>query len=156
MGFPDRPPRIGFGPQMRNKRPPINSETDLTADQMNLDFWQIAGAGRTLPMTMILFDGGGTPAVIFQAAAYDPNQELPLIAFVKNGTGDYTFTFDATYDDEKGQPISFVPRMSIAAAQGGAAGTKATPLLPVGQDVLVEVRNAAEALVDGTFVLAVW
>ena len=156
MGFPERPQRIGFGPEMRNKRPPINAETDLTADQMNLDFWQMAGAGRTLPMTVILFDGGGTPAVIFQAAAYDPNQELANIAFVKNGTGDYTFTFESTYNNEKGQPISFVPRMSMAMVQGGAAGTKATPFVPDGQDISVEVRDVNEAFIDGTFILAVW
>lgn len=156
MGFPERPPRIAFGPEMRNKRPPINAETDLTADQMNLDFWQISGAGRTLPMTVILFDGGGTPAVIFQAAAYDPNQELANIAFVKNGTGDYTFTFESTYDNEKGQPISFVPRFSMAMVQGGAAGTKANTMIVSGQDVQVLVRNNVEALIDATFMLAVW
>ncbi len=155
MGFPERQPRLGFGPEMKNKRAPVNLETDLTADQMNLTFWQMAGAGRTLPMLLILFDGT-TPAVTFQAAAYDPNQELDNIAFVDNGTGDYTFTFETTYKNEKGQDISFVPRMSIAMIQGGTAGDKATPDTVSGQDVRVTVRNAAETLIDGTFVLAVW
>ena len=40
--------------------------------------------------------------------------------------------------------------------QGGAAGSKATVQEVAGQDVQVLVRNAAEALVDGTFMLAVW
>lgn len=141
---------------MRNKRNPINLETDLTADQMNLDFWQISGAGRTLPMTIILFDGGVTPSVLFQAAAYDPNQELPPIAFVKNGTGDYTFTFESTYENEQGAPTSFVPRYSMAFVQGGVAGTIATPFGPSGQSITVNVRDSSQVLIDGTFVLAVW
>lgn len=155
MGFPDRTARTGFGPEMKNKRPPINLETDLTADQMNLDFWQIAGAGRTLPMTVILFDGA-TPALLFQAAAYDPNQELDPIAFVKDASGDYTFTFESTYANEQGVAKSFVPRMSIVMVQSAAVGTKATAFLPVGQDVQVNVRDSGDVLIDGTFMLAVW
>ncbi len=155
MGFPERPPRVAFGPEMKNKRPPQIPETDLSADQVNLDFWQISGAGRTLPMAVFLYDGA-TPNLIFQAMAFDPNQELADLTIVKNGTGDYTFTFEATYKNEKGQDIAFVPRMSMAMFQGGTAGDKATPFPPFGQDILVRVRNAAEALIDGTFMLAVW
>lgn len=155
MGFPERTARTGFGPEMKNKRAPIIPETDLTADQMNLTFWQMSGGGRTLPMALLLLDGA-TPSLLFQALAFDPNQELDNIAFVKNGTGDYTFTFASTYNNEKGNPVSFVPRMSMAFIQGGTAGDKSTPLVPVGQDVTVRIRDASEVLVDGTFVVAVW
>lgn len=154
-GFPNRPARIVFGPQMKNKRPPVIAETDLNANQMNLDFWQVAGAGRVVAMAVILFDGV-TPAIISQALAFDPRQELEDIAFVKNATGDYTFTFASTYKDEQGNDVSFAPRFSMAQFQGGTPGDKATPFDPSGQDVLVRVRNAAEALIDGTFMLQVW
>lgn len=155
MGFPERTARTGFGPEMKNKRAPIIPETDLSADQMNLSFWQMAGAGRTLPMAVILFDGA-TPTIVFQTAAFDPNQELPPIAFVKDGTGDYTFTFAGTYNNEKGNPVSFVPRMSMAFVQGGAVGTIATAFIPNGQDVSIDVRDVGDVFIDGTFVLAVW
>ena len=56
-GFPERPVRAAFGPEMKNKHAPVNAETDLSADQVNLDFWQMAGAGRVLPMMVLMFNG---------------------------------------------------------------------------------------------------
>ena len=154
-GYPNRPPRIAFGPQMLNKRDPTNAETDLNADQMNLSFWQMAGAGRVLPMAMLLFNGT-VPEIIFQSLAFDPKQELGALAFVKDATGDYTFTFATTYKDESGADVSFTPQFSMAMVQGGAVGTKANPQTVNGQNVQVLVRDNVEALIDGTFMLAVW
>ena len=154
-GFPNRPARIDFGPEMQNKRAPTNSETDLNADQMNLTFWQTAGAGRVLPMAVILFDGVA-PAITFQALAFDPRGELSLLAFVKDATGDYTFTFATTYKDESGKDVSFVPRFAICMTQGGAIGDKATAVVPSGQSVQVTYRDSSDILTDGVFMLAVW
>lgn len=154
-GYPDRPARVAFGPTMQNKRTPKIPEKDLSAEQVNLDFWQIAGAGRVLPMALILFDGA-TPSILYQALAFDPKQELGDLAFVKNGTGDYTFSFNSTYPNQVGNARPFVPRMSMAMVQGGAMGTRALAAVPAAQDVQVQVRNAADALTDATFVLAVW
>ncbi len=154
-GYPARPARSKFGPIMQNGRAPKIPETDLSANQMNLTFWQASGAGRTVPMATILYDGA-TPVIVVQALAFDPKQELSNIVVVKNGTGDYTFTFASTYKDESGVDVSFTPRFSMAMFQGGTAGDKSTPFAPVGQDVTVQCRNAAEALIDGTFLLQVW
>ncbi len=154
-GFPDRPPRIKFGPNMQNRRDPKIAETDLSANQMNLTFWQAAGASRTVPMATILFDGV-TPAIIAQALAFDPKQELGAIGFAKNGTGDYTFTFASTYPNEAGVATPFSPRFAMAMLQGGTPGDKATPLSPSGQNVTVRVRDSAETLIDGTFLVQVW
>ena len=79
MGFPDRPPRAAFGPQMKNKRAPVIAETDFSANQANLSFWQAAGAGRTVAMATILYDGVAD-SILSQALAFDPQQELdPLL-----------------------------------------------------------------------------
>lgn len=154
-GFPARPARSKFGPTMKNKRRPTIAETDLSADQVNLSFWQAAGSGRTLPLATILFDGA-IPIIVSQALAFDPKQELGLIDVVKNGTGDYTFTFASSYKDENGVDTPFAPQFSMTMLQGGNPGDKATPFDPSGQDVLVRVRDAAEVLIDGTFLLQVW
>lgn len=154
-GFPDRPPRVAFGPEMQNKRPPVIPETDLSADQMNLSFWQAAGAGRVLPQALLLFNGA-TPDILTQALAFDPKQELEDIAFVKNGTGDYTFTFASTYSNQAGGSRPFVPAMGLVFVQG-ASGNRPNVILPGGQDVQVTVLDPTLiSNVDATFLLAVW
>lgn len=141
---------------MQNVRPPSNPKTDLSASQVNLAFWQLSGAGRTVPMAIILFDGV-TPALLMQRLAFDPNQLLPNIAFVKNGTGDYDFTFASTYQDEKGEARAFQPAAAMASTQGAAAGVKANASNPGGsQTVNVQVLDAADLNVDATFLLVVW
>ena len=140
---------------MQNVRAPVIPEKDLSADQMNLTFWQAAGAGRTLPMAVLVFDGT-VPSIGFQVLAFDPRQELGNLAFVKDADGDYTFTFASTYKDQRGVDTPYVPQAAMAFAQNAPAGTKAQAFIPSGQDVKVEMRDIAEALVDGTFVLAVW
>lgn len=154
-GFPNRPARVAFGPQMQNVRAPVIPEKDLSANQMNLTFWQLAGAGRTLPMAVLLFDGAA-PAILYQTLAFDPRQELGELAFAKAGTGDYTFTFASTYKDQRGSDTPYSPIIGMAMVQNGAPGTKAQAFVPVAQAIKVEVRDIAEALVDGTFLLAVW
>lgn len=155
MGFPDRPARIGFGPEMQNKYPPVIPETDLSADQMNLTFWQVAGAGRTLPLAVLLFDGA-TPSILFQMLAMDPKQELGDLAFVKNAVGDYTFTFAGTYKDERGADRPFVPQAAMTMLQGSPVGSQSNVYEVTGQTVQVRVRDIANVLEDGTFILAVW
>jgi hypothetical protein len=140
---------------MKNARAPVNPETDLNANQMNLTFWQAAGASRTTPMAVILFDGA-TPEVLLQSFAFDPDQLLDTIQFNKLGTGSYNFTFEATYKDEQGQDRPFAPKAAVAMIQGGAAGDIAVPGFISGQVVPVQVRDAMDANVDGTFLLLVW
>ncbi len=160
-GFPNRPARLAFGPNMRNKRPPAIADKDLSANQVNLNFWQTAGSGRTTPMAVFLYDGagdGGLGKMLFQAFAFDPNQLIQLGDFdvVKNGTGDYTFTFATNYPDETGNPIPFVPRMSQSQVQNGGTTEFASSFLPIGQSIQVQVRNTSDTLVDRTIMLAVW
>lgn len=144
---------------MRNARPPVTPETDLSASQVNLMFWQLAGGGRTLPMAIFLYDGA-TPQVLFQALAFDPDGLLGNVPVVKNGTGDYTWTFASTYPDEKGVAQPYQPRAAMAFTQGAPAGVKANAFNPgiggAGQDIQVIVRDAAELVTDATFLLAVW
>jgi len=154
-GYPNIPTRQDFGPEMENVRPPVMPTRDLSAGQMNLSFWQTAGAGRTLPQALILFDGT-IPGIVSQSLAFDPRQELGNITFVDNGVGDYTFTFASTYKDQRGADVAFAPLGAIAVPQNVAAGVEASPTLISGQDVTIEVVDAASAPLDAIILLQVW
>lgn len=152
-GFPNIPRRVDFGPEMRDARPPIIPETDLSANQMNLTFWQVAGAGRVLPQAVLVFDPD-SPEITFQALAFDPRQLLGPVDFVVNGTGDYTFTFATTYRDEQGTPVSFTPAGAMAHVQEAANLFGHASVS--GQDVNVRVLDSADAADDGIVIVLVW
>lgn len=153
-GFPNKPTREQFGPNMENARPPVIPEKDLSAAQVNLAFWQAAGSGRTCAAALVLIDGA-TPDILLQNMTFDPNQTLPDLALVKNGTGDYTITFAATYQDQNGQDVSFVPKAAMAHIQESLLN--ATEQVEVsGQDVNVKTYNNVPNPIDTTVLLLVW
>lgn len=156
-GYPNLPNRAAFGPSvLENVRPVQNPKRELSAEQMMLTFWQMAGAGRMLPQFITVLDGAQvTPVTEFQAKAFDPRGELPNIEPVDNGVGDYTWTFDTTYKDENGQDTLFSPKGAMAFVQGGAARDEAGATV-VGQTVQVEVRDSANAAKDAKVLLLVW
>lgn len=153
-GFPATPTRTAFGPEMKNKRTPRNPETDLNANQMNLLFWQVAGAGRTVAQASLVYDGAA-PGVTYQALAFDPKQELGNIAVVKNGVGDYVFTFASTYLNQNGVATPFVPGMAMVSLQNPVVNDSVQFSI-AGQSVTVNVRDAAGTLKDGVVQLQVW
>ncbi len=154
MGFPDVPARIDFGPEMKNVRDPVLPEKDLSADQMNLTFWQAAGAGRVLPQVILLFNPFG-PSILYQGLAFDPRGVLGPIPAVVNGVGDYTFTFATTYLNEQKVAKAFTPIAAGAWPQNAGLGVNANPVVS-GQTVNVRVFNAADAPLDANVVVAVW
>ena len=135
-------------------RPVTNPQKELDADQMNLTFWQVAGAGRVLPQATIVYVGA-TPLLTYQALAFDPRELLGNIANAKTGVGVYTFTFASTYKDEAGNDVAFTPRAAQAMVQGAAAQVQAVPNLN-GQVVQVIVMDGAGAPADATILLMVW
>lgn len=156
-GYPDLPTRDTFGPERENVRPIRNPAKELGADEMNLSFWQIAGAGRTLPLVLIIFDPALAPGsqVKFQALAFDPQQELPVISPVINGVGSYTWTFETTYPNERGTLRPFTPKAGMAMTQGAAPEVKAGVTIS-GQDVIIAVQDAADLGVDAPVIFMVW
>ena len=156
-GYPDLPTRDSFGPTRESVRPVQNPERELGAAEMNLAFWQVAGAGRTLPQAVFIYDPNATPGneLSYQALAFDPKQLLPSINPTVNGTGDFTWTFDTTYLNEQGVARPFTPKAAMAMVQGGAAQVKAGVTLN-GQTVQVETQDGASVAVDVAFILLVW
>lgn len=157
MGFPDRSARVDFGPEMKNVRPPVIADTDLSAEQMNLTFWQTAGAGRVVPMAIFTYDGVND-VILTQAAAFDPRQELSApITAAKTGTGLYEFTFAGTYQNERGADRPFVPRAALAFVQGGAATDFAHVFALDGSQVVsISVLQPGPVAVDATVFVLVW
>jgi hypothetical protein len=153
-GFPNRPTRTTFGPTLEDARPVTNPQRELGADVMNLAFWQLAGAGAVLPMAIVVYNGA-TPAILYQALAFDPKSLLGNITSVKNGAGDYRFTFASSYPDENGNATSFTPSAAMAFVQGSAAQVAAVATLN-GQHVDVTVQNGAGTPTDATIIVAVW
>lgn len=153
-GFPNLPSRASFGPNMQNVRPVRVPETDLSADQVNLTFWQAQGASRTVPSAVIIVDGA-TPVVTYQGLTFDPELKLDFITLVKNATGSYTLTFDSTYVDQKGNNVSFTPKAAMAHMQNGPLnGTIQVGVS--GLDVQVVTYDSSIVATDTTFVLLVW
>jgi len=156
-GFPNVPNRSAFGPTYENKRKVQDANKELGADVINLLMWQIAGASRVVAQATLIYDPV-TDKITYQALAFDPKNELPSIAVVKNGVGDYTFTFAATYLNQQGTATPFLPRMARASVQQTAvylANLAATTFLN-NLDVQVQVRDAAATLIDRPVLLLVW
>jgi hypothetical protein len=153
-GFPNRPSRSSFGPTLFNVRSIKRPDKELDAGNVNLAFWQAAGAGRTSPLALIGYNGT-TEARVFQALAWDSNGSLAPIPAVKDGTGAYTFTFASTYKDEGGRDVAFQPVAAMAFVQGGASQVQALATIAL-QDVVVAVKNGSSVATDATFLLMVW
>lgn len=153
-GFPNRPARSSFGPTMTNVRAVVRPEKELDAGNVNLALWQVAGAGRTMPVGVLGYNGT-TQARLFQLLAWDSNNKLVAIPAVKNSTGNYTFTFASTYKDEGGRDVVFAPVAAMAFVQGAAAQVAAVATLQL-QAVTVVVQNAAGAATDAIIILLVW
>jgi len=121
---------------------------------MNLSFWQVAGAGRVLPLAVFVYDGT-TEQLTLQALAFDPRSELDDVPVVKNATGDYTLTLASTYKDEVGTNVAFVPRAAMAYVQGGNVQDQAVPTI-AGQTVNVKVADGTDAAIDRVVLILVW
>lgn len=151
-GFPNRPGRGNFGPTMRNARPVVDPSRELGANAINLAWWQLAGAGRVLPMALLILNTDGT--LLHQALAFDPRAKLDPIPTARSSAGVYTVTFASSYADEGGIQRSFIPRAAMAAPQGAAAGLFVRTSV-VGQVVQLSSLNGATPT-DARILLQVW
>lgn len=157
-GFPNRPSRAAFGPTYEDEIPVQDPKRELGADTVNLSMWQVAGAGRTLPMALVLYDPN-TESILYQTLAFDPRQELGDISIVRDNAGQYTMTFEATYQDQRGSDIEFLPKFAIAFCQWSTLpGSRVSANAKVnGLDVEIEVLDSNPGYVDpDAIVVAVW
>lgn len=156
-GFPNRPSRTDYGPPLVDVRPVTQPDRELGAEPVNLAWWQAAGAGRTVPMAVIVYNGT-TDSLVHRALAFDPNEVLTpaAVTIVKNGTGDYTITFQASYPDESGRQVAFAPRAALAMVQSNANPNIQGVCGVNGQSVTVRVADASNVATNGTVVVLVW
>lgn len=156
-GFPNRPSRAAYGPTREDERPVQNPKRELGAQDMNVNFWQVAGMGLTAARAVIGVDSLGTPAVanFYQGLAWDPLQQLPDIVVTRNGVGDYTAVFQSTYADEQGTSIPTSLKAGKATPQG-PNDYRGTVELPDAQTANIYLFDAAGAPVDSDFLLELW
>lgn len=107
-GFPLRPSRDTYGPQLRDVYAADNPETDIPAAAFNTLFWQVAGLGAAHPVRAIAIAeySGGALSTIYQAEAWNPNNDVTHPVVERTGTGTYTITFAPSYPDETGAEVS--------------------------------------------------
>jgi hypothetical protein len=110
----------------------IDATTDVGAEDFSRLTSDLAAAVRTAPMAVITYlNNDSSPAAPtiesvhmmtgVRLVAYpgdSPPVGLPSAA--RNGNGDVTFTFAATYSDEYGVPGSFSVRSASATSNGSA------------------------------------
>lgn len=157
-GFPNRPTRTDYGPTREDERPVQNPKRELGATDMNLSFQQIAGMGLVVPRVAIGVDSQGTPvqANFYQGLAWDPQQTLPDIVVTRNGVGDYTAVFQATYADETNTQIATALKAGLASPVG-TGNLNGIVELPDAQTANIFLFTADTGVViDSDFFLLLW
>ncbi len=152
-GFPGRPARSHFGPTYRNAQPVYDPSKELGAQAINLLCWQVAGAGRTVPLAVLLIQGDG--ALLLQQLAFDPRGKLENVDVEKTGTGVYKVTFEAAYPNEGGVMATLTPRAALVAPQSGTGGFYGVANV-AGSVITAYTYNASDAAADSKFLLQVW
>jgi hypothetical protein len=145
----------------------VNARTDVGAEGFSRQVSDQAAAVRTAEFAVITYlnnDTGTDPPTIescllmtgIASASYEgdsPPTGFPSAE--RNGDGDVTFTFAASYDDEYGVTAEFTPTQCQVSC-GGSAFADATYVIS-GQTVRVRVFDAAGAAeTDVRVTLTVW
>jgi hypothetical protein len=103
-GFPRRPDRDSFGPEVENTSPVRNAKRQWGADIANLVMWQTAGMGLVCPRSALWFRADCS--ILARSEAWNPRRltsapfEDPLIEQL--GTGEYRVTYTSPVHDEQG------------------------------------------------------
>jgi len=157
-GFPNRPSRANFGPTFQDERPVTNPEKEVSAGQVNLLFWQVAGMGLVAPKAVITCTvSGGVVTNVTQALAFDPKGEVSKISFAYAEAGRYTFAFSQQYADqlEVDRDLALVGGIVMPMNQS-AAGVGVVQL-DNGYSGTVRLFNMSGTLTDpSAFVLVLW
>lgn len=157
MGFPTRPNRAAFGPDYENERPVTDVKREIGAGIFNLSFWQLAGLSRVAPRAILVASvSGGAVTTTHQMLAWDPNGELPLLAWTYDGVGEYSVALDDQYPDEQGTDVD----TALVGGLAGAMGTVAAfPLVELSSDheATVYFFDAAGSAADpDSFIVCFW
>lgn len=162
-GYPQRLVRDQLGPSMDETVPVTNPEQQVGGRQFNLEWQQLAGLNLAMiTRAVIVADWNGSDFdVSYQEEAWNAKhaQSHPVLA--RAGTGDYTYTFAATYDDQDGNAISTVLLAPRASAQKVittfASRVDAYAYLDAADPLIVHVKlfDGSGTAVDEPFILEV-
>lgn len=157
-GFPTREARGSFGPTRQDSEPAPDERFALSARFVNLEQWQIAGAGLCVPKAWFLYNGSTEAFLAGQQAWNAGGGDVPPTDS-KGATGRYTFTFPSTVLDQDGNSVS--PGLSAALAlpqQLPATGLAYGQAVVTGGNV-IDVRTydlIGTADADVTFLVVAW
>lgn len=152
-GFPTRPSRDEFGPDIVDVVAPPNDEDYVGAARFNLSFWQLAGCSVCTPRAWAVVSAAG--ALTAAAEAWDANgQSAPTAS--KEADGHFRLVYDATYPDRGGTAVA--PNLVGATISPGGTGTVIVPTWTItnGRQVDVYICNTAGAAVNAAFHVAIW
>jgi hypothetical protein len=112
-GWPLRPDRDSFGPEVENSAPVRDSRRQWDASIANLVMHQCAGMGLVSPRTALVFSAQIGPVVLGRVEAWNPHRltAAPLAdpAITRTGAGNYLVAYTTPVPDERGvdQAVSF-------------------------------------------------
>jgi hypothetical protein len=156
-GFPGRPSRDEFGPTYEDEFPVENPKRELGQAVINLNMWQLAGAGLVSPKVVITATVSGSAVTVTnQLLAWDPNQTGAAIPIAYNSTGNYTPTFASTYPDEKGNSVA-TALIGGTALPNNTANINGVVNLTSGFEGVIYLFDADTGVpVNADFTLVIW
>jgi len=154
MGAPVTPSLLGYGPRhFRNEGAPLNPESELTAAQLNLWKWQLAGAGITAVKALVLVAATGD--LMAAGAMWNPTGDVSLHPTVtRTALGVYEVEWATQYEDETGTLQDVTILAAKVSPQGGAfrVGYSTITGTTITVNIVEGVSGADE---DGAFLLEV-
>ena len=163
-GFPGRPDRDSFGPEVENTSPVRDSRKQWDASIANLIMHQCAGLGLVAPRTALVFSAQVGPVVLGRVEAWNTKRQTSAPytdpGITRTGAGNYLVTYPTPIPDEQGadQAISFTWALPIIANSDPTVFRHAQAAVDAQTNrIRVCVFDGANALVDGsTVVLLGW
>lgn len=163
-GFPLRPDRDSFGPEVENSAPVRDSRRQWDASIANLVMHQCAGMGLVSPRTALVFSAQVGPVVLGRVEAWNPKRltasPLEDPAITRDGAGNYLVAYTTPVPDEQGidQAVSFQWAMPIIADADPTVFRHAQAAVDAQTNQMrVCIFDDLGALVDGsTIVLMGW
>lgn len=151
-GYPNKITRANLGPVYEDAVKPRNPKTELSAGPFNLMCWQLAGMnGQVARVQAYNTIAGGVLTRAAQSLAWDPEQSLPRMAWVRSGAGVYTWTLPnggsgvGIYPDANGALISAALTWCRVTPQGATNLTAVGAVNPDGVSGTVNCFAAGAA-----------
>jgi hypothetical protein len=163
-GWPLRPDRDSFGPEVQNTSPVRDNRRQWDASIANLIMHQCAGLGLVSARSALVFTADASPVVLARVEAWNPKR---LVAtpfddpgIVQNATGDFLVTYPTPVPDEAGanQAVSFAWALGFASDADPSVFRHVQAAVDAQTNrIRVCVFDSSMTLVDGsTVVLLGW